>query len=114
MATDNTDHPVSPAADDVPSTPAPPITKNSKLKTNNSLARYRRGTVARLPKILRDRINHMLEDGLSYTQIARELGADANGLRADHIRRWKSGGYQDYLREQRLIQPRPSAFGLRL
>ena len=65
MATDNTDHPVSPAADDVPATPAPPITKNSKPKAKNSSALavpiqnlkskiknsspcYRRGTVARL------------------------------------------------------------------
>jgi len=66
--------------------------------------RHRTGTVARLPKPLRDEINHMLDDGFSFPQLIRQLGASGKGLAPEHIRRWKSGGYQDYLREQRLLQ----------
>src|SRR5437773_716794 len=59
----------------------------------------RTGTVARLPKPVRDEINQLLDDGLSYPQLIRQLGASGKTLDPDHIRRWKSGGYQDYLRE---------------
>ena len=45
----------------------------------------------------------MLDDGLSYPQIIQQLGNDGKGLDKEHIRRWKSGGYNDYLREQRLL-----------
>jgi hypothetical protein len=57
-----------------------------------------------IPVPIRDRINCLLDDGLCYAQIIQQLGSDASGLKPDHIRRWKSGGYQDYLREQRLLQ----------
>jgi hypothetical protein len=65
--------------------------------------RSRRGYVARLPKAVRDRVNHLLDDGFTYRGVIRQLGDDGQGLTPDHIRRWKEGGYQDYLREQRLI-----------
>ena len=67
-------------------------------------SRKRRGIVAHLPKAIRDRINEMLDDGLTYPQIRKELGPDGKDLTDDHIRRWKAGGYQDHLREQRIIE----------
>jgi len=77
-------------------------THDSILKTKNP--RYRRGAIARLPKNLRDQINLMLDDGLPYPLISKRL-ADNSGLSIsdDSISRWKQGGYQDYLRELRLL-----------
>jgi len=83
----------------VASTSAP---QNAPLVT--AIINRRTGTVARLPKPVRDEINQLLDDGLSYPQLIRQLGASGKPLDPDHIRRWKSGGYQDYLREQRLLQ----------
>ena len=88
----------------VPDHDAPGPSSSEPAPAKNSFSRSRRGTVARLPKILRDRINQMLDDGLTYAQVIHELGNDVTGLNPEHIRRWKSGGYKDYLREQRLIQ----------
>jgi hypothetical protein len=56
-----------------------------------------------LPKEVRWRLNEMLDDGLSYLQIINGLGEHAKGLNEHIIGRWKRSGYQDYLREQRLI-----------
>ena len=105
-----------PTTDSSPTTAAPGPEHNAPdpsgsepAPAKNPFSRSRRGTVARLPKILRDRINQMLDDGLSYAHIIRELGSDANGLATTHISSWKTGGYQDYLRQQqRLDQCRPS------
>ena len=67
--------------------------------------RRRRGFVARLPKVLRDKINSMLDDGFTYNQIIEELQKSTNPplpypLNEDCISTWKLGGYQDYLRNQ--------------
>jgi hypothetical protein len=66
--------------------------------------RSRNGKVARLPKAVRDRINHMLDDGLTFARIIRALGSDSNGLTPAHIGTWKTGGYNDYLREQQRLE----------
>ncbi len=65
--------------------------------------RHRNGHVARLPKEIRQRINEMLDDGFAYKQIIENLGEHGAELNEDIIYRWKTGGYQDYLREQRLL-----------
>jgi hypothetical protein len=44
----------------------------------------------------------LLDDGFNYADVIKELGDLGKNLHPDHIRRWKAGGYQDYLREQRL------------
>jgi hypothetical protein len=69
--------------------------------TNNR----RKGHVARLPKVLRDKVNSMLEDGATYPSIVAELEQSTTpplpySINADSIRSWYSGGYQDYLRDQ--------------
>jgi hypothetical protein len=98
--------------EDVPSVSSSAPTQNSKLKTKHSRSnspssspRRRRGSIATLPKTLRDQLNSMLDDGLPYSEISKQL-ADNCGLTisADSISRWKQGGYQDYLRELRLLE----------
>ena len=45
----------------------------------------------------------MLDDGLKYREIAQQLRELGYHLEVDHIRRWKAGGYQDHLRELRVL-----------
>jgi hypothetical protein len=68
-------------------------------------SRHRRGNVARLPKILRDKVNSMLDDGAPYAQIVEALASSTNpplphSVNEDNIANWKKGGYQDYLKAQ--------------
>jgi hypothetical protein len=66
--------------------------------------KYRRnGNVARCPKALRDKINVMIQDGLSYRAIISALGPQAMPLTPSTLSRWKKGGYQDWLAEQVFI-----------
>jgi hypothetical protein len=73
---------------------------------NDSLARPRRrtGTIARLPKEARWRINQMMDDGVPYNEIITRLGEHGKELNEDMLSFWRKGGYQDYLREQRLLE----------
>src|SRR6266436_5471586 len=65
---------------------------------------YRRnGNVARLPKEARDKINVMIQDGVSYAGITEKLGPEGNELDISNLSRWKDGGYQDWLAEQAFI-----------
>ena len=63
------------------------------------------GKVAGLPKILRDQVNRMLDDGFSYKAIIGKLEQSADPplpykLLEMNISRWKDNGYQHYLRSQ--------------
>jgi len=64
----------------------------------------RNGKVARLPKAVRDRINVMIQDGVTYLKIIERLGAEGEGLNEDNLSNWKQGGYQDWLREIQLAE----------
>jgi hypothetical protein len=80
-----------------------PTTESGAVSTVTN--RRRRGFVARLPKTFRDKINQMLDDGHTYADIAAELQKPSNPplpypVTEDHIKTWKAGGYQDYLRNQ--------------
>jgi hypothetical protein len=71
--------------------------------------RRRRGFVARLPKVLRDKINTMLDDGIDYAHIASEIQKSARSLlpfalTEDHIRSWKSDGFQDWLKQREKVE----------
>ena len=63
----------------------------------------RNGKIAALPKAVRDRINLMMLDGLTYLEIIAELGDVGKGLNEDNLGNWKSGGYTQWLKsnEQR-------------
>jgi hypothetical protein len=63
------------------------------------------GKIARLPKVLRDQVNRMLDDGLSYKAIIEKLEQSTDPplpykLLEINISRWKDNGYQRYLRHQ--------------
>ena len=78
-------------------------------------SRCRRGTIAHLPKTLRDQINEMLDDGVPYTAIRQHLGEHGNDLTKDSIGRWKRGsGYREHLRDLRLLEQSRSRYELTL
>jgi len=64
----------------------------------------RNGTVARLPDAVRNQLNQMLLDGLTYRQIIENLGDNAKDLNEGHISEWKKGGYEDWLRQQERVE----------
>src|SRR4051812_5505832 len=60
----------------------------------------RNGKVARLPEPIRNRINQMLENGLPYRVIIRNLAETESlpyPLSEMNLSNWFQGGYQDYL-----------------
>ena len=62
------------------------------------------GKVARLPKAVRDQINHWLLDGVSYPDIIQRLGEHGQDLRPANISEWKKRAHQDWLVEQAFIE----------
>ena len=58
------------------------------------------GNVARLPKTMRDQLNQMMLDGVSYAQIIKRLGDPASHLKPDHLSEWKKRGHKDWLVQQ--------------
>jgi len=56
----------------------------------------------------------MLDDGLSYAAIREQLTPHGANLTEDCIGRWKIGGYQDHLRELRLLDESRSRYELTL
>jgi hypothetical protein len=64
----------------------------------------RNGKIARLPKETRDMINRMLDDGIPYHVIIDELGAVGEGLNTQNLTNWKQGGYQEWIKNQELIE----------
>lgn len=79
-------------------TPAPPADE-----TTLAQARHH-GKISRLPKVIRDQINLMIQDGLPYSDIIEKLGAHGKGLNLMNLSRWKAGGYKDWLVEQSFIE----------
>lgn len=82
--------------------------KNPKSNPSNNPSarlpsRRRRSSIVPLPKAIRDQINQMLDDGLTYGAISKHLRQQGIKLSDDCIGRWKKGGYNDYLRELRLL-----------
>ena len=60
--------------------------------------RRRTGTIARLPREVRDQVNEMLDDGCPYDRIIEWLAAKGHpGIEDGHISEWKRGGFQDWL-----------------
>lgn len=58
----------------------------------------RTGTIARLPRALREEVNRMLDEGCLYEKIIDWLATNGHpGVNHDHISNWKDGGYQDWL-----------------
>ncbi len=80
-------------------------TQNTSLSPQNLapisvLKRQRRphGKIAELPKALRDQIDQMLDEGLSYRKVAEKLKASGSDLpqgpiSKSSISRWQDNGY---------------------
>jgi hypothetical protein len=64
----------------------------------------RNGKIARLPKETRDMLNRMLDDGIPYHVIIDELGEAGEGLNHQNLTNWKQGGYQEWVKNQELIE----------
>src|SRR6266436_9802585 len=80
-------------------------TLNLELGTLNLSRESRRnGKIARLPKETRDMINRMLDDGIPYHIIIDELGEAGEGLNTQNLTNWKQGGYQEWVKNQELIE----------
>jgi len=61
--------------------------------------------IARLPKVLRDQVNAMLDDGIPYNLIVTRLQQSTDPplpypISEMNISRWKDGGYQRHLARQ--------------
>jgi len=71
----------------------------------NPKSHARTGKVARLPKNVRDSINRLIEDGLSYGDIIEKLGADGQGLNKHHISEWRTGGgFEEWQQDQQWLE----------
>jgi hypothetical protein len=62
------------------------------------------GKIARLPKTVRDQINHWLLDGVSYPDIIQRLGDCGKDLTLDNLSQWKKRAHQQWLVEQAFIE----------
>ena len=58
------------------------------------------GKVARRSKAVRDRINFMLLDGLTYPRIIELLGEDGKDLKPDNLSQHRKGAYQEWLQQR--------------
>jgi len=65
-----------------------------------ALKRRRRGKIARLPEAVREQINLMLQDGISYAEIVVGLGEHGKALNKDNLSRWRKTNHQDWLLDQ--------------
>ncbi len=92
----------------IAATTTPPTT------TSPEPSHRRNGLVARLPKAARDRLNHLMLDGLTYKAIIEALGPDGETLTENSLSTWHAGGYQDWLRNQQRIDEYRAKFELAL
>jgi hypothetical protein len=72
--------------------------------THQPHAEHRRtGKVARLARAVRERVNHMLDDGVPYDTIIQKLGKHGKHLTVDNLSEWKQGGHRDWLVRQQAL-----------
>src|SRR3954471_17000109 len=83
-----------------------PLTKTILTSLNEKPVsrRKRTGKIAQLPKAVRERINHLLDDGRDYPAILKDLGPHAEGISHQNLTNWRQGGYQDHLEHQRELE----------
>src|SRR3954466_10236064 len=78
--------------------------QNEHYKNKNTvttLENRRTGKVARLPKEIREIVNRLIEDGCTYLYIIKRLEELGHpGFFDYNISRWRTGGYQTWLREK--------------
>jgi hypothetical protein len=74
--------------------------KKAGVTSTDGLRRRRVGFVARLPHDMREQINRMLLDGMSYPKVVEELAQKGIVLTERCVSSWSRGGHQDWLKEQ--------------
>ena len=98
----------SPVAGNPQPEPAPPTvpvpTSAEPVPATPEVPSRRKGKIAQLPKAVRDRLNRMLRDGLTYRKIIQELGDEAKDLNEPNLTTWFQGGYQDWLKRQEELE----------
>src|SRR6516162_9118582 len=80
-----------PQPDLVPADPEGPNPESQLVKSRHT----RTGNVARLPKDVRDRLNHMLHENVPYRLIIKTLGEAGRGLSINNISNGKTDGVFD-------------------
>jgi hypothetical protein len=83
---------------------APALIHESNIPLIPREARRGRGKIARLPKAVRDQLNQMILDGLPYAEIPARLGDIAKDINQDNLSTWKTGGHQEWLKEQQRVE----------
>ena len=69
------------------------------------MSERRNGKIARLPNEVRETVNQMLEDGMTYPKIVEHLaGLGHKDISEMAVSRWYAGGFQDWLREQKQVE----------
>src|SRR5439155_6975694 len=93
----NTD-PESITPDTPDSPPAADSSRRSQAKADSNCRRN--GNIARLPKAVRDQVNHIIQDGVPYAVIIERIGEHGKGLCPSNFTHWKDGRYKNWLLEQ--------------
>ncbi|MGZ5565739.1 MAG: hypothetical protein ACXWKG_01885 [Limisphaerales bacterium] len=87
------DQPANPQSEIRIAQPTAPALRNPKSR------RVRNGKIARLAVELRDTVSHLLYEGQTHEDIARELNEDGYPeITRQNITSWAKGGYQDWLK----------------
>src|SRR5579864_7111092 len=82
-----------------------PLTSNSFNRSARFILHRRRaGKIAHLPQPLREQVNLLLRDGLTYAQIIAKLGPEAKHLNKDNLSRWRKAQHQDWLAHQSVLE----------
>jgi hypothetical protein len=86
-----------------PVNPSPP-SPEAAAQSREEAARRRTGKIAQLPRALRDQVCVGLLNGEKYQDIIDKLGDHGKGLNKVNLHAWYTGGYQDWLKEQQLLE----------
>ena len=63
-----------------------------------------RGKIRRLPPPVRQKLNELLDEGLSYKDVIAALGSDGAHLTEDDVSRWYTTGHQEWLKNQAWLE----------
>src|SRR6266566_4084631 len=83
-----------------PQSKGDPLRRPAVNPPSQSLNRRRSSKIAHFPKSLRDQINQMLHDGLTYAEITKKVGKEAKRLNKDNLSRWYASGYQEWINDR--------------
>src|SRR6476620_10218768 len=87
-------------------------TYQSQLEHESESQADRRSTskIAKLPAHVRERLNQLLAEGLTYPETLQQLGDDAKHLNEMDLSRWFHGGHNLWRQEQTWLSHISSTF----